>query len=64
MPPVNDLRIYLYAHRIKRAEVAKTLGVSVGTAANKIHGRTPITVEEAQELHDKFNVPISLFLHE
>lgn len=57
-----DLRTYLYAHKITREQFAYAIGVSVSSAANKIHGRTPLHVDEAQLAHDKLGIPIYIFL--
>jgi transcriptional regulator with XRE-family HTH domain len=47
---------FLAANKIKQAEIAKLLGISIVTANGKINGRIAFTIPEAKLICDHYHI--------
>jgi len=63
MEPDNDVLLLAYfkQHRITQQALADSIGRSVNTVWNKLHGRSHWNTAEVQQLHDDFGVPTQYF---
>lgn len=61
----NNLNAEIARHNLKTADIARLLGVSVKTAANKLTGRTEFTLSEVKKIASLFpNVSIAYLFDE
>ncbi|MFC6163689.1 MULTISPECIES: helix-turn-helix domain-containing protein [Lactiplantibacillus] len=63
MEPNNDVLLLAYfkQNRITQQDLADSIGRSVNTVWNKLHGRSHWNTAEVQQLHDDFGVPTQYF---
>lgn len=61
----NNLNAEIARRNLKTSDIAKLLGVSVKTAANKLAGRTEFTLSEVKKIASLFpNVSIAYLFDE
>ena len=57
----SQVRGWIAAHRIRRAQISDPLGIDVATVSAKINGHSDWRQSEIQALHDNLYMPIDIF---
>ncbi|WP_161001635.1 MULTISPECIES: helix-turn-helix domain-containing protein [Furfurilactobacillus] len=57
----EKLRNYLKKHGITQLDVGLSINMHRTTVNRRLHGQGSFTVEEAEQIHQQFKVPLKLF---